>query len=202
MGERRPLLVATTNRGKLAELVPLLEPLGFELRGLDACPDVPVAPENEPDFAGNARSKALHYAAATGWDVVADDSGLCVDALGGAPGVHSARYAGPDADDTKNVEKLLGALGDVTDRAAHFECCLAYVTGGEVALTTLGTCNGTIVETPRGTDGFGYDPVFVPDEGDGRTFAEMSRDEKKSFSHRGSAVAAFVASLTTGEPTS
>lgn len=195
-GSPIPLLVATTNRGKLAELGPLLEPLGFALRGLDSCPDVPVAPEDEPDFVGNAKAKALHYARATGLDCVADDSGLCVDALDGAPGVHSARYAGPDATDADNVAKLLGALDGVDDRAAAFVCCIAYVRGGEVALTTEGACPGTLTGAPRGEGGFGYDPLFVPDEGDGRTFAEMTRDEKKALSHRGRAVAALVAALT------
>jgi XTP/dITP diphosphohydrolase len=191
------LLVATTNRGKLAELSSLLAAHGLQVVGLDAFPGVPVAPEDEPDFAGNARAKALHYARATGLDTLADDSGLEVDALGGAPGVRSARYAGPGAGDAANRARLLEQLAGVADRRARFTCALCLVRGGVPVLEVSGHCAGRIAQAPRGSGGFGYDALFLSDDpaAAGRTFAELSRDEKSRLSHRGAALAALLARL-------
>ncbi len=191
------LLVATTNGGKLAELTSLLAVQGVEVVGLDTFPGVPVAPEEEPDFAANARSKALHYARATGLDTLADDSGLEVAALGGAPGVHSARYAGPQADDAANRAKLLAALDGVADRRARFVCALCLVRDGVPFLQVTGECSGTIARTPSGSGGFGYDPLFLSDDpaAAGRSFAELTRAEKAGLSHRGAALVALAAGL-------
>ena len=191
------LLVATTNRGKLAELGPLLAAHGWELVGLDAFPGVAVAREDADSFAGNARAKALHYAAATGLPALADDSGLEVAALGGAPGVRSARYAGPEADDAANRARLLTALAGAADRRARFVCALCLARDGAALLEVSGECRGTIAAAPRGTGGFGYDPLFLCDDPSaaGRTFAELSREEKQRVSHRGAALRALTAAL-------
>lgn len=191
------LLVATTNRGKLSELLPMLEPLGLEVVGLDAVPAVPVAPEESDSFAGNARDKALYYARHTGMDVLADDSGLEVTALDGAPGIHSARYAGPDANDAANRARLLGELDGATDRSARFVCALCLVQDGIPAVEVMGVVRGSIGTTERGQEGFGYDPLFLPDEAAaaGRSFAEMKREEKAAISHRGRALAALRRAL-------
>jgi XTP/dITP diphosphohydrolase len=200
------LLLATTNRGKLAELAPLLAAHGWEPVALDAFPGVAVAREEEPDFAGNARSKALHYAAATGLAALADDSGLEVLALGGAPGVRSARYAGPHADDGSNRARLLAELAGVTDRRARFTCALCLADAGAlgapptVRVEVAGECSGRIAEAPRGTGGFGYDPLFVCDDpaARGATFAELPREEKARLSHRGAALRALAEALAAG----
>jgi XTP/dITP diphosphohydrolase len=194
------VLVATTNRGKLGELRPMLGALGWEPVGLDAFPGVPVAAEDADTLAGNARAKALHYAAATGMPALADDSGLLVDALGGAPGVRSALYAGPQADDAANCRRLLEALAgraDHADRRAHFACALCLVEDGRAVIEVLGRCEGRIVAAPRGAGGFGYDPLFVPDDAaaGGRTFAELTPEEKRGLSHRGRALQALAAAL-------
>ena len=202
------LLVATTNAGKLAELQPALAGLGWELVGLAAYPGVPVAREDGTSFADNARAKALHYARATGAATLADDSGLCVPALSGAPGVHSARYAGPGAGDAENRARLLAALAGEQDRRAHFLCalCLAEPAPGRdagPALTEVeGRCDGRLLQAERGTGGFGYDPLFVPDDpvARGRTFAELPRAEKQRLSHRGAAVARLLERLAGRAP--
>ncbi|MCB9898973.1 MAG: RdgB/HAM1 family non-canonical purine NTP pyrophosphatase [Planctomycetes bacterium] len=189
------LLVATTNAGKVAELTEMLGPLGVELCGLDAFPDVVAAEEAGATFAENAEQKARHYARATGLPTLADDSGLEVDALDGAPGVRSARFAGDEAGDAANNALLLERLAGVTDRRARFRCVVSLVEGDGPALSAGGTCEGRILEEPRGDGGFGYDPLFVPDAGDGRTFAELSRADKRGLSHRGRALAALLALL-------
>jgi XTP/dITP diphosphohydrolase len=197
------LLVATTNRGKLAELSAPLAALGWETVGLADFPDVAVAREDADSFAGNARDKALHYARATGLAALADDSGLCVDALRGAPGVHSARFAGPAATDAQNRALLREKLAGVADRRARFECalCLAEpVPGGDgrFKLTeTSGSCSGRLLEAERGAGGFGYDPLFVPDDASatGRTFAELPAADKQRLSHRGAALHALARKL-------
>jgi XTP/dITP diphosphohydrolase len=188
------LLVATTNRGKLAELMPMLAPLGIDAFGLDAVPGVPVAPEERDSFAGNARDKALHYARLTGLDVRADDSGLEVAALDGAPGVHSARFAGPDADDATNRARLLTQLDGIDDRSARFVCALCLVEDGAPVVEVEGVCPGSIGTAERGQQGFGYDPLFLPDAtaAEGRTFAEMPREDKARISHRGRALTALL----------
>ena len=199
------LLVATSNAGKVRELTPLLSELGWELCGLDRFSDVPEAIEDGATFAENARTKALHYAAATGLAVLADDSGLEVDALAGAPGVHSARFAGEHGNASANNELLLSKLNGVEDRKARFRCALCLVENGQVSLEVNGTCEGTILATARGQQGFGYDPLFAPSDPSaaGATFAEMGSSQKAALSHRGHAVAALVQELSrraTGAP--
>lgn len=191
------LLVATTNRGKLAELMPMLAPLGLTVVGLADVPAVPVAPEEQDTCAGNARDKALYYARLTGLDVLADDSGLEVAALDGAPGVHSARYAGPEADDADNRARLLAELRDVQDRRARFVCALCLVEDGVPTVEVLGECTGVIAAAERGTLGFGYDSLFLPDaaEAGGRTFAALEREAKAAISHRGRALTTLLESL-------
>lgn len=197
------LVIATTNRGKLAELAPVLQRHGWLPLGLADLPSVAVPAEDGATFADNARAKALHYARATGLPALADDSGLCVDALGGAPGVHSARYAGPDADDAANRRRLLAALAGRADRRAYFACalCLAEpapgAAGDHALLEAEGRCEGTLLEAERGSGGFGYDPLFVPDDAraGGRSFAELPREAKQALSHRGRALEALAARL-------
>ena len=198
-----PLLVATTNPGKLAELAPLLAELGYAVHGLGEHPRLPVAPEEAPDFAGNAQDKARHYARLTGCAALADDSGLEVTALGGAPGVRSARFAGEDADDAANNALLLERLTGVTDRRARFVCALCLVDADGTPRHELsGTVAGTLLPAPRGTGGFGYDPLFVPDDpaAGGRSFAELTREQKRSISHRGRALAALAEALAAEAP--
>ena len=192
------LLVATKNRGKLEELRRIFDGLDVELVGADelALGDVEETGET---FEANALLKARAYAQASGLMALADDSGLEVDALGGAPGVRSARYAGEGGSEA-NVRKLLAALESVEDarRTARFRCVLAVVdpTGplGQDALLAEGACEGRIARAPRGSGGFGYDPVFVP-EGMSATMAEISEAEKDRISHRGRASGVMRARL-------
>ena len=182
------LLVATRNPGKLREVRSRVE--GLEVVSLDDVPSMPEVDETEDTLEGNARLKAAAAAQATGLWTVADDSGLFVDALGGAPGVRSARYApGTDAD---RVQALLRAMERVPDpdRGAAFRCVLALASpGGEVRLAR-GECRGTLLRGPRGTGGFGYDPVFLVPEL-GRTMAELTLEEKGRLSHRARALDAL-----------
>jgi len=191
------LLVATTNAGKLAELRELLAPLGYELVGLADLPAIPEAVEDGATFAENARAKALHYARAAELDTLADDSGLEVHALDGAPGVRSARFAGEHATDVDNNALLLERLAGRDDRRARFVCALCLVERGDVSLETQGVCAGRILEAPRGNGGFGYDPLFVPEDAPSpeRSFAELTRAEKQGFSHRGRALTVLRATL-------
>jgi XTP/dITP diphosphohydrolase len=195
MGERTPIVLASANPKKAAEIV---EILGDHLELVPRPAEVPEVIEDEDTFEGNSRLKAVALAEATGLAAVADDSGLEVDALAGAPGVWSARYAGEDATDEQNVEKLLAALADrpdPADRTARFQAVvvLRYPDGSE--RVAAGTVEGHIADGPRGPGGFGYDPVFVPAEGDGRTFGEMTQDEKHAISHRGRALRDLLAQL-------
>lgn len=189
----RPLVFATRNRGKLVELRALLP--GIEVRSLDDV-HVPEVIEDADTFAGNAAKKAREVSAATGLPALADDSGLEVDALGGAPGVYSARYAGEPHSDEKNNAKLLAALAGVPaeQRTARFRSVLALadVTGplGTEVVTESGTCEGVILEAPRGTGGFGYDPLFYAPEL-GMTFAEAGVGPKNDLSHRARAMRAI-----------
>ena len=199
-GMKKILVCATRNRKKVEELRPLLEPLGYVLRTIEEeAPGVRTV-EDGDTFAANAEKKALAVHVATGHATLADDSGLEVDALGGAPGVHSARYAaGPSDeghDDGANNQKLLAALDKTPDaqRTARFRCALAFVTDGGSLITADGTCEGSILRAPRGDGGFGYDPLFVP-TGDTRTFAELPLDAKNQISHRRRALDALVAKL-------
>lgn len=196
------LVLATRNPGKVAELAARLDGLGVALVSAADVPGAPDVDETADTLAGNAALKARALHAHTGLPALADDTGLLVDALGGAPGVHSARYAGPDADDAANRARLLAALdslprtrsGGVADRSARFETVLALATDAGLRFFT-GVCSGRIATEERGAGGFGYDALFVPDDGDGRTFAEMTREEKGRISHRGRALAAFVQAI-------
>lgn len=188
------ILLATRNAGKLVELRRMLA--GFEIVGLADVPDFPDAPETGATFAENALAKARDAARATGLPSVADDSGLAVDALNGMPGVLSARWSGRHGDDVANLELLLAQLGDVPDdrRGAAFVCAAALVVPGGTETVVHGEWTGTIVRAPRGSGGFGYDPVFVPDGSD-RTSAELTPGEKDAASHRARALAALVPHL-------
>ncbi|HYE96649.1 MAG TPA: RdgB/HAM1 family non-canonical purine NTP pyrophosphatase [Rubricoccaceae bacterium] len=188
------LVLATRNPGKVAELAVRLAALPVTLH---AAADFPAAPEVEEDadtLHGNAEKKARALLEATGLPALADDTGLEVDALGGAPGVFSARYAGPAEDAVANRAKLLDAIRGEANRRARFRCVLAFAEGPGV-LFFDGVCEGTITKEERGAEGFGYDALFVPDEGDGRTFAEMTKEEKNRISHRGRALDLFAAFL-------
>jgi XTP/dITP diphosphohydrolase len=195
MTSSRVILVATTNPGKVRELRALLGDQ-VEWKSLTDFPGIGEVRENGATFAENARKKALGYAQAAGLWTLGDDSGLVVDALGGAPGVNSARFSGERAKgadrkvvDRKNMEKLLSLLQGVPKdkRTARFVCCLCLASPEKVLLETRGTLEGIIAEEPAGTGGFGYDPVFlVPQLG--QTVAELGEDEKNAISHRGNAM--------------
>ncbi len=186
------LLIATTNPGKLREVRAMLEGLPVQVVTLDDYPNVPAAIEDQDTFEANARLKALHYARLTDCLTLADDSGLEVDALGGAPGVHSARYAGEACDQAANNAKLVAALSGVVPqrRTARFRCAMALARGDRILATAAGKIEGVIVDEPRGSNGFGYDPHFlVPDCG--MTAAEMAPAQKNRISHRGHALQAI-----------
>jgi XTP/dITP diphosphohydrolase len=185
------LVCASANPDKAAEMAELLT--SVEL--LPRPSSVPDVEEDADTYIGNARLKAVAIAAAAGMAAVADDSGLEVDALGGAPGVHSARYAGPGATYAGNVDRLLHELTGVARRTARFRCVVLvrWPDGREVVAE--GVVDGRIALDRRGDGGFGYDSVFIPDEGDGRTFAEMAADEKHALSHRGRALRALAEAL-------
>ena len=185
------LVLATRNPGKVAELAARLDGLGVTL-ATAASLDAPPVEEDADTLAGNAAKKAQSLWEHAGLPALADDTGLEVDALGGAPGVLSARFAGPDADDHANREKLLAELDGSETRTARFRTVLAYVDAGGLR-TFDGVCEGTITAEEHGDAGFGYDSVFQPADGDGRTFAQMSAEEKNGISHRGRALDAFVA---------
>jgi XTP/dITP diphosphohydrolase len=183
-------VLATANAGKAREIADVLRGAGVDDLELVPRPDsVPDVEETGTTLEDNARLKAVALCDATGLPAIADDTGLLVDALGGAPGVRSARFAGEDATDARNVAKLLDLLRDVDPghRTARFAtvALARFPDGREVA--AFGDVEGTIAPEPRGESGFGYDPVFVPDEGDGRTFAQLTAEDKNSLSHRGRA---------------
>jgi XTP/dITP diphosphohydrolase len=196
------LLLASNNRKKHAELAALLAPHGIDVllpRDVGSVPDVV---EDQPTFRANAAKKAAAAARASGMWALADDSGLEVDALGGAPGVHSARFAGRHGDDAANNARLLAQLAGVPDerRGARFVCALAIARpDGSIALEVEGAARGRILHAPRGDGDFGYDPLFLFTEPGfaqtGRGFAELSPDEKAAVSHRGRALRAIVARL-------
>ena len=192
------LVVASANPDKVAEIAAILEPVGVELEARPA--SVPDVVEDAETLEGNARLKAVAIAEVVGAPAVADDTGLEVDALEGAPGVHSARFAGAGARYADNVARLLSELDRVGAtgpgrRRARFRtvAMVRWPDGRELAVE--GAVEGHIATAPCGDQGFGYDPVFVPDEGDGRTFAEMTADEKHAISHRGRAFRALAAAL-------
>ena len=195
----RSLLLGTRNPGKVIEITSILADSGWSFSSLQEFPNVGEAEENFVTFAENAIAKAQFYAAATGLCALADDSGLEVAALGGAPGVFSARYAGANASDADRRALLLSELTKIgdTDRRARFVAVVAIATpDGEVLNLSEGICDGTITLAPRGTGGFGYDPLFVPD-GHDQTFAELPDTIKNLISHRARALMntkAFLAS--------
>jgi len=194
------LWIATGNPKKLVELDRMLRPLDYRLRMQSEAPSEIHVDEDRPDFAGNAAKKALALAEVVSAPTIADDSGLSVDALGGRPGVRSARYAGADADDRDRIDKLLGELAETpaARRSARFTCSICLVSGDGQILTRLEeSCEGIIRNAPKGDEGFGYDPVFVPMEFRhlDTTFAELSPEQKDTISHRGKALRALEAWL-------
>jgi XTP/dITP diphosphohydrolase len=194
MHEPSELLVATNNAGKVRELSQLLSGLPLALRTLSEWPDIPEAVETETTFAANAALKALYYSSRSGMLTLSDDSGLEVEALGGAPGVYSARYAGAGATYVKKMAKLLDALAASGDRArrARFVCVIAIANPSSGELHTFeGKCEGSIAQEPRGSGGFGYDPVFIP-EGHTQTFGELPDETKHRISHRARALAQAI----------
>ena len=195
------ILLASSNRGKLAEFQALASAATGPIPAMELLPDFASLPEFEesaPTFAENAAGKAAHYSRFTELPVLADDSGLEVTALGGAPGVWSARYAGPGASDADKIQKLIGEMRGKTgsERAARFVCVLAVARGGQVFAVTSDFAGGVLLDAPRGEDGFGYDPIFYVNEAR-KTFAELSREEKNRLSHRGKAFRKMLAALTT-----
>jgi XTP/dITP diphosphohydrolase len=196
-GARRRLVVATRNEHKLVELEAILG--AFELLPLPE--DVVLPPETGRTFAENSLAKARAAAAATDTDSIADDSGIAAAALGGRPGVRSARYAGADASDEENLAKLLREVACGDDRSVTYVCAMAYAGVDGVELLAEGRCEGQLARVPTGSGGFGYDPAFIPVEpvGQGRTMAELSAPEKHSISHRGRAARALAKLLEAGE---
>lgn len=191
------VVLASANPKKAAEIA---EILGDRVALVPRPPEVPDVVEDADTFEGNARLKAVALVEATGLAALADDSGLQVDALGGEPGVFSARYAGEGASDEDNVARLLRELDAVgavepSARTARFRAVLVLRRPDGAEVVVEGSVEGTIAAGPRGDGGFGYDPVFVPVDGDGRTFGEMGAAEKHAISHRGRALAALVAQL-------
>ncbi|MCP3991336.1 MAG: RdgB/HAM1 family non-canonical purine NTP pyrophosphatase [Actinomycetia bacterium] len=192
------LVLATANQGKVSEIRQLL---GDRYEVVARPADLAETIEDGETLEANALKKAREVAASANALAVADDTGLFVDALDGRPGVHSARYASPEADDEANIDKLLSELAEISEdggRRAAFRTVMAAVWPEGNELLVEGMVTGHISQARRGSAGFGYDPVFVPAEGDGRTFAQMTGEEKNRISHRGRAVAGLVAALVEG----
>jgi len=184
------IVLATRNKKKVVELTRMFAGYSIFFQTLDAFSGCPEVIEDGRTFRQNAVKKAVAIAQHTGCPALADDSGLEVDALGGAPGVHSARYAGKDANDSNNVKKVLKEMRDIDDpkrRTARFVCCIALALPDGRSKTFTGYVKGTIEKKPKGFNGFGYDPIFCP-LGHDRTFAEMSGSAKDDLSHRGRAM--------------
>ena len=198
----RVIVLATTNPGKLREVAVLLNVAGARMLSLADFPAYPEPVEDGTTFAANAALKACYYSRMTGHWALADDSGLVVDALDGAPGILSARYAGPASDDQANNAKLVHALAGVPDdrRSARFRCAVALADGPTILATAEGVIEGRIIDHPRGLNGFGYDPHFLVPELD-LTTAELSPEDKNRRSHRGQALRLIlpkIASLLDG----
>jgi XTP/dITP diphosphohydrolase len=190
--QARSIVVATRNPHKLEELGEILR--DYELLPLPA--DVELPPEVGETFIENALGKARAAHGSTGAAVLADDSGISARALGGRPGVRSARYAGPEASDAENLALLLDELHGAADRSVAYVCAIVHVDGHGQETIREGRCEGRLASEPRGDGGFGYDPAFLPDEiADGRTMAELSSAEKHAISHRGRAARALAAAL-------
>jgi XTP/dITP diphosphohydrolase len=189
------LILASNNAGKLKEFAQLLGPIGFELHPQGEF-DVPEAEEPFGTFVENALAKARHASRLTGLPALADDSGVCVNALGGAPGVYSARFAGEPKSDARNNQKLVADLAGLADKSAYYYCVLVYVRHPDDPQPVIadGRWNGEIIANPRGENGFGYDPHFlIPSLS--KTTAELAPEEKNSLSHRGQALRALVEKL-------
>jgi XTP/dITP diphosphohydrolase len=181
------IVLATRNAGKMKEFQQLLQNFPVEIQNLNDFGPIPEVEEDGETFDENAYKKAFSTAKVLGLPAIADDSGLVVEVLGGAPGVRSARYAGENATDEENIAKLLQEMTGKTERHAAFECVISIAVPSGPALTYEGRCDGEITTEPRGESGFGYDPVFYCPEY-GKTFAELSSQEKNSISHRGKAL--------------
>ena len=188
------LVLATRNKGKTEEIRALLKGHPVELKNLDDFGPIPEVIEDGDTFDDNAYKKASFTARVLGFPAIADDSGLTVEALDGSPGVYSARFAGEDADDAANNAKLLKELEGKGNRKAAFECVISIAVPTGPALTYEGRCEGVIAEAPSGDGGFGYDPLFyVPEKG--KTFAELTMEEKGEISHRGKALQEVAAEM-------
>lgn len=187
------MLAATTNKNKVREFQEILKDLKDKINIIttDEIPNFPEIVEDGTTFAENAMKKAKEASAFADMVAMADDSGLVVEALDGAPGIHSARYAGEGASDADRIAKLLKAMDGVTDRSAKFVCAAAIAYRGEEVKTFIGEIKGKITLAPSGSNGFGYDPVFIP-EGFEKTFAELTDEEKNAVSHRGRAMRAVA----------
>lgn len=189
----KTIFLASGNPHKIEELEQMIGPLGMELKSTLDFPDAHEVEEDQPDLKGNALKKARFWREETGLPVLADDTGLEVDALNGAPGVYSARYAGENCSYDDNVEKLLREMEGVSGRMARFRTVIAFLDGAEERLFE-GVIEGEITTRRKGKKGFGYDPVFQPDGYD-QTFAELSAEEKNKISHRGLALQKFITYL-------
>ncbi len=187
MKRNRILVIATRNKGKTAEIRDLLGTFPVTIKNLDDFGPIPEVVEDGDTFDDNAYKKASFTARVLGYPALADDSGLIVDALDGAPGVHSARYAGPEATDEQRCQKLLNALQNESNRKAAFMCVISIAVPTGPALTYEGRCEGLITAEPAGTHGFGYDPVFFHPPLN-KTFAQLTMAEKSQVSHRGKAL--------------
>lgn len=194
---QKTIVIASNNTGKLLEIHRLLAPLGYDIQPQSHY-NVPEAEEPHPTFIENCISKARHASKLTGLPALADDSGICVTALGGAPGVHSARFAGEPKSDQRNNTKLIAALADNPQREAYYYCVIVYLRHADdpQPLIVEGRWHGEIIDTPSGKDGFGYDPhFFIPRLN--KTAAELSGAEKDALSHRGQALAHLITQLGT-----
>jgi len=191
----KKIVIASNNAGKLREIGQILAPLGIEAHPQGDF-GVPECPEPHVTFVENCIAKARHASAHTGLPALADDSGICVDALNGAPGVYSARYAGEPKSDQRNNEKLIAALQGNLNRRAHYYCVMVYVRYADDPQPIIceGEWHGEIIDTPRGDGGFGYDPYFLLPQF-GKTGAELSAEDKNGISHRGIALRALVERL-------
>ncbi len=184
---KQVIVLATTNKGKTREMQDILKGFPIEIKNLSDFGPIPEVVEDGETFDDNAYKKAAFTAKVLGLPALADDSGLCVDALDGAPGVYSARYAGENASDADNVTKMLGAMKDEENRKAAFQCVISIAVPTGAALTYEGRCEGVLTREPAGDNGFGYDPLFFFPEFN-KTFAQLSLAEKAQISHRGKAL--------------
>jgi XTP/dITP diphosphohydrolase len=192
--QEQVLVVATKNKGKSAEIRELLAGRGFHVLDLGDFGPTPTPSEDADTFEDKAYQKASFYARILGFPALADDSGLVVEALGGRPGIHSARHAGPQATDQERRQAILKEMDGQNDRRAAFVCALVLAVPSGPALTYMGRADGEITLEPQGENGFGYDPIFL-DPASGKTFAQLTREEKGRISHRGKALAGLMAEI-------